>query len=148
MKTLFQQKLDRRAPGTPRPTAPFALGVLVRNQTEVASYLEAHPELQDFTHALIARTTKEITSPKQIEVEVYHDPEIAHAYLSVTVRQPNYTTALMPQLDRIWEELRQALSPNLCTGMVNLTTDFAAPNCPAGRRLHSGPASGPTGLTD
>ena len=104
-----------------------AQGVLVENEDEVAAYLAAHHKLEPFANRLIERVGREIADPKEIEVEIYHDPEINNPYLNIIVRQPAYTAHLMPTLDRIWEETQRQMTPDLTEGTANLTTDFVAP---------------------
>jgi hypothetical protein len=91
---------------------------------EVLEYLLRFPDMLEAVNQVI-RTVREHLPEAQLELVVYHDPEIEDEYLVLYARFSQYTSAVMERI----RAARRAYSPYIRdkSGWILLTTDFRQP---------------------
>ena len=103
---------------------PLELDVEVDSE-KVSDYLLRFPDMLEAINQVI-RTVREHLPEAQLELVVYHDPEIEDEYLVLYARFSQYTSAVMERI----RAARRAYSPHIRdkSGWVLLTTDFRRPS--------------------
>ena len=61
----------------------------------------------------------------QLSLELYRDPEVSDAYLTLYARQEDYEPGLMDELEEVSKQLDEHLEGT--SGFLLLTTDFQPP---------------------
>jgi hypothetical protein len=102
---------------------PLELDVEVDSE-KVSDYLLRFPDMLEAVNQVI-RTVREHLPEAQLELVVYHDPEIEDEYLVLYARFSQYTSAVMERI----RAARRAYSPYIRdkSGWILLTTDFRQP---------------------
>ena len=102
---------------------PLELDVEVDSE-KVSDYLLRFPDMLEAVNQVI-RTVREHLPEAQLELVVYHDPEIEDEYLVLYARFSQYTSAVMERI----RAARRAYSPYKRgkSGWILLTTDFRQP---------------------
>lgn len=103
----------------------YYLGFRFPNPGEVIDYLQKHRGLYDATLLACILTEEKFGSRAQISLELYKDPEIDDQYLTVYVRQNEYETDIIKEIDAICEEYAPAMTDE--QGYLLVTTDFHPP---------------------
>jgi hypothetical protein len=96
--------------------------VLVRSPAEIDSYLKDYPELRDVLSAMCRSAREEFGSVAELNLDVYHDPEIDDHYLSLIVRLPAYDQATTKRIDVVWGQSEDDISKS--AGWLTLTSDY------------------------
>src|SRR5436190_8283622 len=78
-------------------------GIVLPRPREVHAYLRQHPDLAELVPVVCAEARREFGSPTELSLEVYRDPEIDDAYLTLYVRQATYATDLLERIHRLAE---------------------------------------------
>ena len=95
------------------------------NSEKVSDYLLRFPDMLETVNQVV-RTVREHLPEAQLELVVYHDPEIEDEHLVLYARFPRYTPAVMERI----RAARRAYSPYIRgkSGWILLTTDFRQPH--------------------
>ena len=103
---------------------PLELDVEVDSE-KVSDYLLRFPDMLEAVNQVI-RTVREHLPEAQLELVVYHDPEIEDEYLVLYARFLEYDQAVMERI----RAARLAYTPYIRgkAGWVLLTTDFRRPS--------------------
>ncbi len=101
-----------------------AQGIALANETEIAAYLTAHPDLAKIVPSVGARLREEFGKDAQLTLRLYRDPEIDDRYLSLNVRLVGYDDRTMERIDRVSEPFDEQLCN--ASGYLLVTTDFRA----------------------
>ena len=101
-----------------------AQGIALVNETEIAAYLAAHPDLAKVVPSVGARVREEFGKNAQLTLRLYRDPEIDDRYLSLNVRLLGYDDRTMERIDRVSEPFDEQLCD--ASGYLLVTTDFRA----------------------
>src|SRR5260370_26365745 len=101
-----------------------AQGIALANETEIAAYLTAHPDLAKIVPSVGARLREEFGKDAQLTLRLYRDPEIDDRYLSLNVRLVGYDDRTMERIDRVSEPFDE--QPCNASGYLLVTTDFRA----------------------
>ena|SRR5438128_7110355 len=101
-----------------------AQGITLANETEIAAYLTAHPDLAKIVPSVGARLREEFGKDAQLTLRLYRDPEIDDRYLSLNVRLVGYDDRTMERIDRVSEPFDEQLCN--ASGYLLVTTDFRA----------------------
>ena len=99
--------------------------IVIPQPAEVRDYLHRFQDLIDLLPRIGARTRERLGTAPQLSLEVYRDPEIEDAYLTLLVRQENYVLDLLDTLDNISAEFDAELAKK--SGWILVTTDFDLP---------------------
>src|SRR6266446_7699769 len=101
----MERQPGRRSSVAPRrqamPKQLAAQGIVVPRPGEVNAYLRQHAELAELVLLLCAECRREFGNATELSLEVYRDPEINDSYLTLYVRQPTYSTDLLPRIHRV-----------------------------------------------
>jgi hypothetical protein len=103
--------------------APLPVGLIIKNRAEVRSYLRRHPEFDPTVPAVVQRAREEFGDEAELELEVYHDPEIDDHFLILYIRLSRYDAEVMQRIDALWSTcVENALLKS--EGWFSVTTDF------------------------
>ncbi|HEV3260525.1 MAG TPA: hypothetical protein VG013_26960 [Gemmataceae bacterium] len=100
-------------------------GVISRNWDAVRAYLEQDADLASLLPAVCEQARNEFGPDAELALEVYRDPEVKDAYLTLYVRLKRYATDTMERLDRVGQRFTDKLEQ--VSGYLLLTTDFRGP---------------------
>ena len=98
--------------------------IAVPEPRAVNAYLRQHPDLAQLVPALCAKARREFGNPTVLSLELYRDPEIDDSYLTLYVRQENYTPDLLDRIHEVSAVNEMALAKT--SGHFLITTDFRA----------------------
>jgi len=99
--------------------------VQVPGRKEVLSYLKRYPRLGDIISDICTRTRKDFGPQAELSLELYRDPEIDDRYLTLYVRQEEYTPGIMDRIEGVSRLFDKRLEKT--PGSFLLTTDFCRP---------------------
>jgi hypothetical protein len=99
--------------------------VLVLDRADVITYLSATLELTHLLGPICEQARQEFGDYSDLELFVYHGPEIADQHLTLLVRLPSYEADFITRLDRVTESFNDELCD--APGYLLLTSDFRAP---------------------
>ena len=92
---------------------------------EVRAYLLRHSDLADVLVSVAEAARRRLGADTQLSLELYRDPEVADAYLTMYVRKRVYGADMLEQLDGLREDYESDLTGK--SGWFLLTTDFRQP---------------------
>jgi len=101
------------------------LGIKFPDSGDVIEYITQHPAIYDVTLYGCLRTREEFYTDSEISLELYKCPESSDKYLTIYVRQDNYTDDIIERMDKICDEYEDALTGQ--SGWLLLTTDYEPP---------------------
>jgi len=99
--------------------------IAIPQPAEVRDYLDRFQDLMDLLPRICERVRERLGAQPQLSLEIYSDPEIEDAYLTLLVRQENYALDLLDTLDKISAEFDPELAQK--SGWILVTTDFDPP---------------------
>jgi hypothetical protein len=99
--------------------------ILVPRTHEVDGYLSSHPELGRLLPNIGAMARQAFGPDAELSLEVYQDPEIDDAYLTLYVRQETYGADLMDRIEMVSRSFDGSLEK--VSGYFLITTDFRRP---------------------
>ncbi len=102
-----------------------AHGIVVPRPRDVNAYLRQHPDLAELVPLVGAAARRVFEGPTELSLELYRDPEIDDAYLTLYVRPAKYGTDLLARIHRVAESYEKELAE--ASGHFLVTSDFRAP---------------------
>jgi hypothetical protein len=100
-------------------------GILIPRRSEVCEYLVYHPDMLEILPSICKAVINEFSRDAQMSLEVYSDPEIDHRYLTIYVRQKEYTEQILERISGVRAGFSRKLAEK--RGRVLITTDFDNP---------------------
>lgn len=100
-------------------------GLRIPERQGVLGYLEDHPALVDALGPLVADAHSKLPSDVQLSLELYRDRESEDRYLTLYVRQAQYSPDLLERIEAAsadWDGVLRGRG-----GWVLLNTDYQAP---------------------
>lgn len=100
-------------------------GITVPEPASVRAYLLEHADILGLLRSVAAGIRERFDPGTQFSLEVYSDPEIEDKYLTLYVRQQEYSPDILDRIERVASHYDGALRDK--TGWLLLTTDFRPP---------------------
>jgi len=91
----------------------------------VAACLAEHVDLADLIPELAGELRREFGPDAELSRELYRDPEVSDEYLTLYVRQGNYSSDILLRIERVSEIFSDPLAD--VSGYILVTTDFRSP---------------------
>ena len=102
--------------------------VFILEPSQVRKYLIRHFDLTRILRSTCKVALARLGMTSQLALEVYRDPEIGDAYLTLTIRQHHYTKDILNQIEDLRAEYEVDLADS--TGWFLVSTDFQPPLSP------------------
>ena len=99
--------------------------ILIPRRSEVYEYLVYHPDMLEMLPSICKAVANEFSKDAQLSLEIYSDPEIDHRYLTIYVRQKEYTEQILERISRVRTGFSRKLTEK--RGRILITTDFDNP---------------------
>ena len=99
--------------------------ILIPRRSEVYEYLVYHPDILEILPSICKAVVNEFSRDAQMSLEVYSDPEIDHSYLTIYVRQKEYTEQILERISGVRAGFSRKLAEK--RGRILITTDFDNP---------------------
>ena len=99
--------------------------IIIPRRSDVCEYLVYHSDLLAILPSICKAANDEFSKDAQLSLEVYSDPEIDYSYLTIYVRQEEYSEQILERIKRVRVKYASKLAGK--QGRILITTDFDNP---------------------
>lgn len=100
-------------------------GILIPNQEEVWSYLISWPDIYYIIPEICSAFRNLFSSPSQLTLELFYDPETSANHLTLYIRQQQYEEGIMKKIRKGRAQFHEDM--RYLKGDIHVTTDFQPP---------------------
>jgi hypothetical protein len=101
------------------------IGIKIPKPYEVQTYLFKFPDLNPILKDVCKAAIEEFAQDSILSLELYVDPETNDEYLTLFVRQKQYSEDIMDRIEKVQDRIRHYLADK--NGSLLITTDFQHP---------------------
>lgn len=102
-----------------------SLSIHLPHPSLVHDYLLIHPDMRQLIRSICVVSKNQTGNGAQLSLELYRDPEINDAYLSLYIRTNNYNNNFLNKLEDISSKFQNERSNS--SGWIIITTDYQPP---------------------
>jgi hypothetical protein len=99
--------------------------IILPKRAAVVRFLHNESPLAELLPTICRQVRNRFGPAVELSLELYTDPEIDEAYLTLYVRQSDYDMTIMDRIDAVRDELATLL--DRVAGRLLITTDFCPP---------------------
>ena len=121
----FLERINQKARTDELLDSLKSQAIIIPQRSEVCEYLVDYPGLLDILPNICKSAHNEFSKDAQLSLEIYSDPEIDYRYITIYVRQKEYTKNILERIRGVRTEYSSMLAKE--RGRILITTDFDDP---------------------
>ena len=103
-----------------------AYNVCIKDQSRTQDYLSRHPDLMRIVTEACEAVRRRFPQPDQLVLELFTDPDSSDEFLTLNVRQEEYSHDLIQILEDLTDPFEERIST--ASGWFLISTDFERPD--------------------